>query len=114
MIFPNFAFYELAALLVSIPISYILVRVIRKVRQNSYEDEVRTLFFIYWNGTEEDEIYAWYKVRHILLKREKEDRKLQFVERRISEINKQRLYGEMSVTENGELIDERKSDPEIH
>lgn len=113
MILPDFAIYELAALFISVPLSYILARVIKMVRRNTFEDDVKTLFFIYWNGTEEDEIYAWYKVRHVLLKREKENRKIQFVERKIAEINKQRLYGDMSVTESGLLIDE-KPKPKFH
>ncbi|HKK44299.1 MAG TPA: hypothetical protein VJ964_02175 [Balneolaceae bacterium] len=114
MMFPGFFIYEIIALIIAIPLSYLSARLIKIIRRNQSEDDVRTLFFIYWNGKEEDEIYAWYKVRHVLLKREKENRKLQFVERKISEINKQRLYGEMSISESGELIDERQSKPKMH
>ncbi|MGD8428035.1 MAG: hypothetical protein PVH63_10395 [Balneolaceae bacterium] len=110
MIITGLAIYEVAALLISIPLSYLLTRIVKRVQRYSYEDDVRTLFFIYWDGSEEDELYAWYKVRHVLLKREKEERKLRFVEQKIAQVNKQRLYGEMSIDESGELIDEKASD----
>lgn len=98
--------YELAAFLIIVPLSYALSRVVKLIQRNSYEDDVRTLFYLYWNGKAEDELYAWYKVRQILTERNGQNTKLQFVDRKISEINKQELYGNMSVTESGHLLDE--------
>lgn len=106
MITPDLAIYELSFLLMFIPLYYLFSRIVRMVRLRSYEDDVRTLFNLYWNGTTEDELYAWYKVRHILSQRGNEKRKIRFVERKIAEINKQSLCGKMSVTESGKLRDE--------
>jgi len=114
MIIPNIAVYGVLAPLVLIPLSYALTRIIKLVRRKKVEDDVLTLFFIYWNGTEEDELYAWYKVRYILLKREKEDRKLQFVERKIAGFNKDRLYSNISVGKSGELVAEGQANPKPH
>lgn len=114
MIFPNIAFYIILAAVVLIPLSYAFVRIIKLIMQKRAEDDVQTLFFLYWNGTEEDELYAWYKVRYILEKREREDHKLQFVARKIAGVDKQRLYGDMSVSESGKLIDEKSQNPKYY
>lgn len=106
MIIPGLAIYELSFLLLIIPLYYLFSRSVRIVRLRSYEDDVRMLFNLYWNGKTEDELYAWYKVRYILSQRGNEKRKIHFVERKIAGINKQLLCGKMSVTESGKLRDE--------
>lgn len=106
MIIPSFAIYELSFLLLIIPLYYFFSRIVKIVRRKSYEEDVRTLFNLYWNGKCEDELYTWYKVRYILSQRGNQRRKIRFVERKIAGINKQSLCGKMSVTESGKLRDE--------
>jgi hypothetical protein len=102
----DLAIYELTAFLIVIPLGYFISRIVKLIRRNIHEDDIRMLFNLYWNGKAEDELYAWYKVRHILLQRGDKKQKLRFVERKIDEINKKSLCGKMSVTESGKLLDE--------
>ena len=100
-------------LLLTMVLSYIFAYIAKRIKRNSYEDEVRKLFYLYWNQSPEDEIYAWYKVRYILQQRKSKDYKVNFVERKIANLNKQKLYGNMSISESGELIDDATPDSKI-
>lgn len=100
-------------LLLTMVLSYLFAYIAKKIKRNSYEDEVKKLFYLYWNQSPEDEIYAWYKVRYILQQREAKNYKTDYVERKIAHLNKQKLYGNMSISESGELIDDAAPDSKM-
>lgn len=105
------AIFEFVALLIVIPLSYVLAYFVKRFTSNTYEDEVLKLFSFYWNGEPEDEIYAWMKVRYILESREDAQNKIRYVNRKIEHLNKQPLYGSWEVNSSGELLsDERLSE----
>ena len=100
----NIAIFELVALLIAIPLSYVLAYFVKRFTSNTYEDEVLKLFSFYWNGEPEDEIYAWMKVRYVLESREDAKKKIEYVNKKIELLNKQPLYGSWEVNSKGELL----------
>lgn len=104
----NLAIFELVALLIVIPLSYVLAFFVKRFTANTYEDEVLKLFSFYWNGEPEDEIYAWMKVRYVLEHREEAKKKIQYVNQKINNLNKQPLYGSLKVNNKGELLSDER------
>lgn len=100
----RYALFEIVALLLVIPLSYVLAYVVKRFTANTYEDELLKLFSFYWNGEPEDEIYAWMKVRYILENREDAQEKIQYVNLKIDRLNKQPLYSNWQVNSSGELL----------
>ena len=108
---PEIAIFELVALLIAIPLSYVLAYAVKRLTSNTYEDEVLKLFSLYWNGQPEDEMYAWMKVRSVLESREDAHKKVQYVNQKIDRLNKQPLYGSWEVNSEGDLLsDEHHAD----
>ena len=85
--------------------NYAVIRLNRKLNNIRLEKELAQIFFWYWDGTPEDRLYAWYKVRSILKLREGEEKKIEVVDRKIIQLNKNPMLGDVSVTESGELVD---------
>lgn len=103
--------FELLAILMIFPLGYYLLKIIRSRRKPVYDDQLNKMFHLFWNGTKEDEIYAWYKVRSILGSRgEGESKKIEYVNRKISELNKQGLYARTTVTDDGRLVEDGEED----
>lgn len=100
----RYAIFEITALLIVIPLSYVLSWFVKRFTANTYEDELIKLFGFYWNGEPEDEIYAWMKVRTVLQNRENGKKKVRYVNQKINRLNKQPLYGSWEVNSNGELL----------
>lgn len=98
------ALFEIAALLIVIPLSYVFAYLVKLFTADRHEEEVVKLFSFYWNGEPEDEIYAWMKVRSILREREDSQKKIHYVNRKIAHMNKQSLYGSWQVSGEGELL----------
>lgn len=113
MISANLTLLELAVILMIYPVGYLILKLVKHFKKAPGEDELNKLFSLYWNGTPEDRIYAWYKVRYILTQREKSQQMIDLVNRKIDGINKQALYGAMQINASGELIDERQTGSKI-
>ena len=84
---------------------YVMPRVVRSVKKAVIDTELSKIHKLFWNGTPEDDLYAWYKVRMILLQREGEKEKIEVVNRIIAEMNKESMYGSLVVDPEGELVD---------
>lgn len=82
------------------------VRLFRNFRKIRLEEELKQIFFWFWDGTPEDRLYAWYKVRMVLKQREGEKKKIKFVDRKITGLNKRPMLGTVSVSESGALIED--------
>lgn len=85
--------------------TYLVPKLIRSVHRATIDTELKKIHKLFWNGTPEDELYAWYKVRMILLQREGEEKKIEFVNHIIAELNKKPMHGSMLIDPNGELVD---------
>lgn len=113
MISANLTLLELIAILMIYPIGYLFVKLVKFFKKEPSEVELDKLFSLYWNGSPEDKIYAWYKVRYILTQREKNQHMLDIVNRKIDGIDRGELCGSMLINSSGELIDERQTGSKI-
>lgn len=106
---------ELLTVFMIIPVCYSAVRLAKLFLEPTTPDdrELERLFGLYWDGTPEDKLYAWYKVRYILRNREYDCQKLEAVNRRIDNLDRRELCGSMQVNAEGELIDERETGSRI-
>lgn len=93
-------------LIVIIPAKYFASRFRKVLKQHRYDEELGIIFLWFWDGTPEDELYAWYKVRTVLKRREGERNKVEHVDQKIASLNKKRMLGSHSVNRSGELVDE--------
>lgn len=68
--------------------------------------ELDQMFKWFWNGTPEDRLYAWYKVRMVLKQREgnTEQKKVARVDKKIIQLNKDSMYSDVFVDRNGKLV----------
>lgn len=98
----SFAIYEILGFILALPLSYAMAALAKKYSVQSYKDEIDRLFTAYWNGNDEDELYAWLRVRQ-LLSGTKDEKKLQYIDKKIKELNKNKIYGSASVNEKGEV-----------
>lgn len=102
MIIHAFFFFAMLALVVAV--RYLRDRFSKAVRESRLEDELNQIFLWFWDGSPEDELYAWYKVRSVLRQREGIDRRVDYVDHKIQEFNKQSMHGRFVVNESGELV----------
>ncbi|MFH5831908.1 hypothetical protein [Halalkalibaculum sp. DA3122] len=70
------------------------------------DTELQQMFYWFWDGTPEDRLYAWYKVRTVLKQRQDREakNKVAEVERKIMSFDKTSMHGNLSVDEKGQLI----------
>lgn len=98
----TYAIYEIVGLILAIPLSYGLARLVRFWSGRSWLDEVDEVFQRNWNGRPEDELYAWMKTRNDFQSRPgRRTRQKKYIEEEISRINRRKLYSEFLVSEEG-------------
>ncbi|MFU8858912.1 MAG: hypothetical protein ACNA8K_00675 [Cyclonatronaceae bacterium] len=98
------AIIEFALLFVALGLSKLLVVTIQRYKHRSEVDELVAQFNICWNGRQEDELYAWYRVRMHLMNANASQSKKNYVDQRISQLNKSQIISKTFVTPNGELL----------
>ncbi|MCA1802400.1 MAG: hypothetical protein LC662_08075 [Rhodothermaceae bacterium] len=98
------AIIEFALLFVALGLSKLLVMTIQHYKHKSEVDELVGQFNIFWNGREEDELYAWYRVRLHLMNSQSSQRRKNYVDQRISHLNKSKIVSKTMVTPRGELL----------
>ena len=108
----SFAIYEIIGFLLALPLSYAMAWVARKYSRDTYKDELERLFSAIWNGSEEDELNTWLKVK-LIYKDKKAPKKISYIHKKIEELNKQKLYSKSTVDEKGQIEEQGKSEP-IH
>ncbi|MDX1636946.1 MAG: hypothetical protein R3281_03180 [Balneolaceae bacterium] len=99
-------------LLMLLAVSFVFTcRVVTKQLAKSYREsllhlELQQIFRWFWDGTPEDRLYAWYKVRSVLKQRQggKVQRKIARVDQIIMELDKRALCGSCSVSPEGVLL----------
>ena len=80
------------------------------VQQAQMRTELDQMFRWFWDGTPEDRLYAWYKVRRVLEHRNdrKQQHKVAYVDQRIMKLDKKILHGRYSVDSSGRLLNEHQ------
>ncbi len=80
---------------------------LEKVKIRSHINmELDQMFHWFWDGTPEDKLYAWYKVRVVLQQRDgKPDKqKIAHVDQKIMQLDKKGMCGELSIDQSGKLV----------
>lgn len=98
----SLAIYEILGFILALPLSYAMARLARKYSKHTYKDELDNLFMAFWSGKEEDELYAWLRVKQIFQHKKAPDR-MKYIQKKISELNKKELYSSTFVDGKGEI-----------
>ena len=102
----TFAIIEFGFIIIGLALSWAHVRWIRNRRQKKNEiDEINDRFNSIWDGSDEQELYAWYLVKnelHFGMKKPKEE-VIDYINGRISQLNTFPMKSRTFVNEYGEL-----------
>jgi len=99
------AIFELIALFLTLPVSYLLAYYFRNHSKPGYKDELQRLFTKNWNGNSEDELYAWLRVKRLIPNTPGNSKRHSYIDKKLGELNKNNLYGSVKVNQYGEFID---------
>jgi len=99
----EYAIFELVAVMLAIPFSYLMSRLVKYFSRPNYRNEVDTDFQKEWNGRPDDEYEAWLRLRRKYLRQDVPVKYLQHIKMRLSSVNKRDHLSNVSVGENGTL-----------
>lgn len=99
----NYAIFELVAVILAVPFSYLMARLVKYYSRPNYRNEVDTDFQKEWNGNPDDEYGAWLRLRRKYLRQDVPGKYLQHIKMRLSSVNKRDHLSNVSVDENGTL-----------
>lgn len=97
--------------LVIVPLMFIIIQAIVDYSRPGWKEELHNMFMHFWNGTPEDELNAWYKVRRQLLDNGIKGEKLSFVDQKIADLDKSKFLSNTYVTAEGWWVEERNIRP---
>jgi hypothetical protein len=105
----NLAIFEIIALFVAPPITAVVGNLIRKYFKDDLHNYLEHRFHQYWDGREENEYYAWQRVRQYVMQTSADERKLKFIDRKMDSLNRVKIKSQqMLINQDGQLIN--KSD----
>lgn len=107
-----FASLSLIAAVFAIPLSYLIIKLIKESELYSWQDDIEVLFLKKWSEKPEDELYTWLRVRMEYSRTEENGRELRFIERKIKQLNPVSHCSDVYVDCDGSLVD-TKSGKEI-
>lgn len=99
----NYAIFELVAVILAVPFSYLMARLVKYYSRPNYRNEVDTDFQKEWNGKPDDEYEAWLRLRRKYLMQDVPAKYLDHIKMRLSSVNKRDHLSNVSVGENGTL-----------
>lgn len=99
----NYAIFELVAVILAVPFSYLMARLVKYYSRPNYRNEVDTDFQKEWNGRPDDEYEAWLRLRCKYLRQDVPGKYLQHIKMRMSSVNKRDHLSTISVDEKGAL-----------
>lgn len=99
----SIAIYYTVFSILSICVVLIAYKVVKLQKRENYKDELDYHFKQFWNGREEERLYAWYHVKLHLLKYGASEREYHYVERKISELDKKSILSKYEVDESGNI-----------
>lgn len=100
----NYAIFELVAVILAVPFSYLMAKLVKYYSRPNYRNEVDTDFQKEWNGRPEDEYEAWLRLRRKYLRQDVPGKYLDHIRMRLSSVNKRDHLSNVSVNEDGELF----------
>lgn len=99
----NYAIFELVAVILAVPFSYLMARLVKYYSRPNYRNDVDTDFQKEWNGKPDDEYEAWLRLRRRYLRQDVPGKYLDHIRMRISSVNKRNHLSNLSVSEQGTL-----------
>jgi hypothetical protein len=99
------AIFELIALFIAPPLTILVGGIIRKFFKSTIEQDLYKLFHRYWDGQNENELYAWQMVKNQILNSSRDPIKLKRVEEKIESCRKSKLLSKIKVTSDGKFTD---------
>lgn len=106
----NHAIFELVAVILAVPLSYFMARLVKYYSRPNYRNDVDTDFQKEWNGKPDDEYEAWLRLRRRYLRQDVPVKYLEHIQMRISSVNKRDHLSNLSVSEHGTLFRAGKKD----
>lgn len=100
----EYAIFELAAVILAVPFSYFMARVVKYYSRPGYREEIDSDFHREWNGRPEDEYYAWLRLRRSYLQHDVPPKHLEHIKMRIESVNKRGHLSNLCVNQNGRVL----------
>jgi len=99
------AIYELAAVILALPLSYALAFLLKKwaYKFTAYQNEIDRLFVTYWNGRPEDEYNAWLKVRRTMQNASPSEKQMKYVDKNLRKVNRNNYISGSYIGDDGEI-----------
>ncbi|MCC5934277.1 MAG: hypothetical protein LAT75_02310 [Candidatus Cyclonatronum sp.] len=104
----SFAIIEFGLLIIALVLTWLHVNWLKNRKGRvSTEEQLNSMFNHEWNGKDEDEIYAWYRVRFKVMQLENDgsrrNQKLERIEAYIRRLSSRPMRSAAYVTQKGEL-----------
>lgn len=99
----TYAIFELVAVILAVPFSYFMSRLVKYYSRPNYRNEVDSDFQKEWNGKPDDEYEAWLRLRRKYLRQDVPGKYLDHIRMRVSSVNKRDHLSDITVNEKGEL-----------
>lgn len=102
---PQIAIYELVAVILALPLSYLLAYVIKRwaYKFTAYQNEIDRLFVTFWNGHPEDEYNAWLKVRRTMLNASPSKKQMKYIDKNLRKVNRNHYISGSYIGDDGEI-----------
>lgn len=103
------AIFEIIALFITPPITVVVGNFIRKYFNDDLHNYLEHRFHQYWDGREENELYAWQRVRQYVMQTSADERKLKFIDQKLQSLNRAKIKSkQMLINQKGELVNHPK------
>ncbi|MCC5912875.1 MAG: hypothetical protein JJU46_00750 [Balneolaceae bacterium] len=99
------AIFEVVAVVLAIPMSYFLSRIVKHYSKPGYRNEIDSDFLREWNGKPEDEYYAWIRLLRRYRKQDSPKEHYSHIKMKISMLSRRDMLSGMSVTEKGDVVE---------
>ena len=99
------AIYELVAIVLALPLSYLLAYITKKwvEKATAYQKHLDHLFITCWNGRRDHEYYAWQQVLFKILSESPSDKELKYVVKKLKSTDKNSYLSGSYINESGHL-----------
>lgn len=105
------AIFELVAVILAVPMSYLMARIVMYYSRPNYRNEIDTEFQKEWNGRPDDEYYAWVRLRRRYLQEDCPPKHLKHIKERMSSVNKRDNLSNISINSKGAIVFARGEEP---
>lgn len=95
------AIFELVAVILAVPLSYLMAWLVKYYSRPGYREEVDSDFQKEWNGRPEDEYYAWLRLRRKYLRQDVPDKYIRHIQMRLTSVHKRDHLSNSAVGEFG-------------